>query len=62
MNPFAEALLCIATLAAAVAVVCLFEATLGRWLRGRNRYIPPEEEPARSYDASSWTAWPEDAG
>lgn len=60
MNPVIEALLCVATLVAAAAVVCVFEATIGRWLRGRNRYVPPEAE-ARSYDASAWTYWPEDA-
>ena len=63
MNPFIEAPLCAATLAGAAAVVCLFEATIGRWLRGRNRYVPPEPEPERpsSYDASAWAYWPEDA-
>ena len=63
MNPIVEAPLCVATLIGAVFLLCLFEATIGRWLRGRHRYIPPEQEPQRpaSYDASAWTAWPEDA-
>ena len=60
MNPIVEAFLCVATLIGALFLLCLFEATIGRWLRGRNRYVPPEPEP-RSYDASAWAHWPEDA-
>lgn len=62
LPPLIEALLCVATLVAAVLLVALFEATLGRWLRGRYRYRPPESPEPRAYDASAWAEWPADGG